>query len=225
MTSEEIQNHFEESCSRRKAFWEGVGKMDSDVLGHLINPAFMGGPQWPSLRQAFITVRRPSTTLVVSDGLSDPFGDPDESSPKDSPNGFGLEFYVESPGNLTNVKESWQFDLVYQVSQLAAEQGNLRAVLKKHGYLTTEVYDVRVPGEFHNAEERTGVFIGLWSREIPAQAVLSLETIDIVNLKLLTLKELEFAAQGGKEEREKLAELFLKQGNPTHSDLGRESVV
>ncbi len=40
-------------------------------------------------------------------------------------NGFGLEFYIETPGNeiaetIHDVKKSWQFQLLYTVSQLAA---------------------------------------------------------------------------------------------------------
>ena len=63
------------SCAARDACWKTVGQVDSDVLSHLINPAFMGGPRWPALRQAFAVVRRPETQTVVlaSDGLSDPW--------------------------------------------------------------------------------------------------------------------------------------------------------
>lgn len=40
-------------------------------------------------------------------------------------NGFGLEFYIETPANeiaetIHDVKKSWQFQLLYTVSQLAA---------------------------------------------------------------------------------------------------------
>ena len=40
-------------------------------------------------------------------------------------NGFGLEFYIETPGSeiaetIHDVKKSWQFQLLYTVSQLAA---------------------------------------------------------------------------------------------------------
>ena len=40
-------------------------------------------------------------------------------------NGFGLEFYIESQSNeipetIHDVKKSWQFQLLYTVSQLAA---------------------------------------------------------------------------------------------------------
>ena len=63
------------SHNARQACWSQVGTVDSDVLSHIINPAFMGGPRWPALRQAFAVIRRPDTQTVVlaSDGLSDPF--------------------------------------------------------------------------------------------------------------------------------------------------------
>ena len=43
-------------------------------------------------------------------------------------NGFGLEFFIETPGNeiaetIHDVKKSWQFQLLYTVSQLAAGGG------------------------------------------------------------------------------------------------------
>ena len=72
------------SCAARAACWNTVGQVDSDVLAHLINPAFMGGPRWPALRQAFCVVRRPETQTVVlaSDGLSDPWdGEPTPAVP------------------------------------------------------------------------------------------------------------------------------------------------
>ena len=63
------------SHKARQACWSIVGQVDSDVLSHIINPTFMGGPRWPALRQAFAVIRRPETQTVVlaSDGLSDPF--------------------------------------------------------------------------------------------------------------------------------------------------------
>ena len=45
--------------------WGRWGAVDSDVLTHLVNPAFMGGPKWPALRQAYRVVRRPDAILVA----------------------------------------------------------------------------------------------------------------------------------------------------------------
>ena len=53
-------------------------------------------------------------------------------------NGFGLEFYIETPGSeiaetIHDVKKSWQFQLLYTVSQLAAgAQIPSQAMQEKH---------------------------------------------------------------------------------------------
>ncbi|KKR30268.1 hypothetical protein A2715_03225 [Candidatus Woesebacteria bacterium RIFCSPHIGHO2_01_FULL_39_32] len=66
----------------RNKFWAAVGKVDSDVFAPLINPAFSGGPKWPSLRQAYRKiVTNDGVLIIASDGLSDPFEDtPDKKS-------------------------------------------------------------------------------------------------------------------------------------------------
>ncbi|MEG1052532.1 MAG: hypothetical protein RSF79_10870, partial [Janthinobacterium sp.] len=66
------------ACAARDAFYGTLGTVDADVLAPLVNPAFMGGPRWPSLRQAWRVIRRPDSIVIASDGLSDPFEDDDD---------------------------------------------------------------------------------------------------------------------------------------------------
>lgn len=82
-----------------------------------------------------------------------------------------------------------------------------------------------VPAEFKNAEGRVGAFIGLPDSLIPGEVQLSLEPVKMVNIKLLTIPELEYVINNGGEGRAKLAGLFLAQGSPTWSTLTRASVV
>ncbi len=54
-----------------------------------------------------------------------PDGGPLLCAGENNVNGFGLEFYIETPANeiaetIHDVKKSWQFQLLYTVSQLAA---------------------------------------------------------------------------------------------------------
>lgn len=63
------------ACAARDAFYASVGDVQPDVIAHAINPAFMGGPRWPALRQAFSVIRRGANTIVASNGLADPFDD------------------------------------------------------------------------------------------------------------------------------------------------------
>ena len=66
------------ACAARDAFYATLGTVDADVLAPLLNPALMGGPRWPSLRQAWRVIRRADSILIASDGLSDPFEDDDD---------------------------------------------------------------------------------------------------------------------------------------------------
>lgn len=232
MKKDEIDEHFKKSCELRDAFWNQVGTSDKDVIAPVINPAFTGGPRWPSLRQAFKVVRCKSTTIIASDGLSDPYDQEDDDPPQECSNGLGLEFYSETFGDLQDVMQSWQFAIVYAVSQNAAHASNYRALLDDLGYISTELYDIPVPDEFKNADGRVGVFLGLPGKlglTGKDEVVLSLETIKIVNVKLLTLRELNFLVANGGEGRKKLADLFTNKADMKNdaavSDLSRKSVV
>lgn len=220
------QEHFDQSCSLREDYWKQVGELHTDVLSHLINPAFMGGAHWPSFRQAFLTVTASDLTIIASDGLSDPFEEADDTGDEEEVNGFELEFYVETPEAIANVKESWQFDLVYQMSQFAASHGNIAGLLEQYGgLLTTELYDIRIPAPFINEQERVGIFLGLEGGRVKSSLMLSLSEIKLVNIKLLTLTELQYVAENGPEGRARLSQLLNEQGNPTYSFLDRPSVI
>lgn len=212
------EEHFDKSCELRSEFWQSVGELDPDVIAHLINPSFMGGPVWPSLRQAFATIRRPDVTIIASDGLSDPYEEGDNDY-----NGLGMEVYVETTPIEGSVQNTWQFQLVYQAAQLMAEQGNVISLLEELTYITTEFYDVDVP--FKTERGTVGAILGLPSTRFNNEVTLSLEAVKMVNIKLLTLAELDYILQHGDEGRVKVAELLIKQGDATLSTLERPSVI
>ncbi|HMQ11023.1 MAG TPA: hypothetical protein PKC21_08340 [Oligoflexia bacterium] len=220
MNHEESLN---QAINLRGEFWNKVGELEQDFLTPIINPSFQGGPQWPSFRQSWRIIKREKTTILASDGLSDPYEDMDTNPKVSAFNGFGLEFFIESPDEFDSIK-SWQFDLIFQASQWAAMEGNLINKIKHFEYISSELHDVKVPEQFKNSEGRVGVFVGLQG-EVPRSLKLPNETISIVNVKLLTRKELDFLASGDNDARLKLLELFIKQGHPTYSSLERESVI
>lgn len=222
---ETYQQHFDLSCELRNKFWQAAGEVDSDVIAHVINPAFMGGPMWPSVRQAFITVRTPERTILASDGLSDPYDNMESVGANAAYNGFGLEVYTVAEVLAVPVQQTWQFQLVYQAAQLMADAGNVVTLLNDMTWITTEFYDVDVPAEFKNAEGRVGAILGLTDDMVPASVKLTLEDVKMVNVKLLTLAELNYVTLNGAEGRNKLAELLMKQENATLSSLSRTSVV
>jgi hypothetical protein len=212
------QEHFDESCELRNEFWQSVGEQDADVIAPIINPAFTGGPSWPSFRQAFTTIRTPDRTIIASDGLSDPYEEGDTDY-----NGLGMEVYVEAEHIEGSVQHTWQFQLAYQAAQLIAEQGNLVNLLEEMTYISTEFYNVDVP--YRTERNTVGAILGLEHATIPDEVTLSLEDVRIVNVKLLTLAELDYIIKNGAEGREQLVKLLKEQGNPTLSSLDRPSVI
>ncbi len=136
----------------RDKFVKGLGVANPDVLAPLINPSFMGGPMWPDLRQAWRVVRRGPNTIVVSDGLSDPFSDEPEPNP-----GFGLEVLAETGDPMPEqMQASWLFDLVYQVSQQCASHGGVRDLIEKLGLLAARIADVGGSAARRNVKQPGG---------------------------------------------------------------------
>ena len=201
----DIRDVLQASFDRREEAWSQWGTVDGDVLSHLINPHFMGGPRWPALRQAFRVVRSPRGILVASDGLSDPF---DSGEGPEDVNGFGLECYALSADPIERVPGSWLFDLVWQMSQFAAQHGDLAALLDDLGVITTELYDVHIPEEHRsqlvNPEGRVGVICGVGEPPIPPGVDGPLSRIRLASVTLLTLSELTYAIERGDSGRREL---------------------
>jgi hypothetical protein len=193
----------------RAAAWRLWGDLEEDVLGHLLNPTFMGGPRWPAARQAYRVARRDAAVLVASDGLTEPF---DAGQGPTGVNGFGLECFAVSSDPIPDLAGSWLLDVVRQVSQLAAGLGDLADRLARGGLLTTEIHDVRIPSEdrhrFVTTEGRVGVMLGLTAPPIPSEIGGPLSGIRLVGVKLLTLEELSFVLDRRDAGRRELAARF-----------------
>lgn len=222
------EEHFDKSAEIRNEFWSKIGTVHPDVVTHIINPAFMGGPAWPSIRQAFLKIDTPTGTIIATDGLSDPYSDFDENPDNQKYNGIGCEFYIECDELIEQfeaLRSSWQFHVLYQAAQLAADNANISGVFDKYTYLSTELYDTNLPDEFINADGRAAVLMGLPSSIVSSRLELSLETVRMVNVKLLTLKELEHIVKNGTNGRNEVVEFIQKQDKPSKSFLERPSVI
>jgi hypothetical protein len=219
------EEHFDASVELRNAYWNAAGTMETDVLAPLINPAFRGGPRWPSLRQAFATIHLPGRTIMATDGLSDPYDDMDTNADNAPYNGFGMEVYISSHVIEEPKGNSWQFQLLQQAAGLVAERGNLVSFLESYTYISTEFADIDVPEEWRNEQGMAGAILGLPDETLPGSVQLSIESVKMVSIKLLTRAELKYVVENGAEARMKLAELLIKQGNATLSSLSRPSVI
>jgi hypothetical protein len=147
------------ACAARDAFYATLGAVDADVLAPLVNPAFMGGPRWPSLRQAWRVIRRNDSILIASDGLSDPFEDDDDVF---VPRGHLLEVCIEAPLSVFNgdpLQASWLFDLIYQVSQNVADHGSIDLLVQRHGSVSMVLDLQDAPKGLEDENEQVGVLL------------------------------------------------------------------
>lgn len=220
-------NHslFDQTIDARNRFWETVGTVDPQVLTHLINPAFMGGPVWPAMRQAFIKVETSDSVILASDGLSDPFDDMKEPN-----QGFSLECYLESDDpalrkSISELNQTWQFHLVYQVAQNFAHHGGIKELLEQYGVLSMEFASINVPAPFLTEDGRVGVLLGLESNKMPNAIAGPAGDISLVSIKVLTPQELDYILQHGAAGRVQLVQLLREQGTYHLSTLHRDSVV
>ncbi len=213
---------FEATCLERDKLYESLGKVDNDVIAHIINPAFMGGPAWPALRQAFSVIRRDDSIIIASNGLSDPFDDLEEVN-----SGFEVEIIAETKSNIDcDIMDSWLFRLVYSVSQQAAQSGQFKTFIDTHNVITMELFAEDDGLEmFQNSNGIVGVMFGVEHPKRPKNIVFPGGNITLVTVQVLTPKELEYVVEHRAEGRNTLHQLFKESGIYHFCDPNRKSLI
>ncbi len=213
----------------RSRFWQSLGQVDADVLTHVFNPAFHGGPAWPALRQAFQRITRDGSTLLVSDGLSDPY--PAGEGPA---TGNGVEVLLETTdpaftGPLHDLSRYWLFDLVYQVAQNVANAGpQVADMLQEYGVLSMSVpFDetLRELTDWVTEDGTAGLLLGAPTPSFPSHVRLPGGDVRLLPLTVLRPAELEFAMAEGARWRQELVERLASVGAYSVMRPDRASVV
>ena len=196
---------FDTTCNARNKLYASFGKVDPDVIAHAINPAFMGGPAWPALRQAFNIIHQGKNTLVISNGLADPFDDVEEKN-----SGFGIEVYAETKEPIEgSISNSNLFKLLYAVAQQAAHSGRMAEFVKKYGVITMELYaDDCGLHDYQNENGMVGVMIGIEHPDLPKQIEFPGGEVILASVQVLTPSELEYVAEFRAEGRNELHKRF-----------------
>jgi hypothetical protein len=183
------------ACAARNAFYATLGAMDADVLAPLVNPAFMGGPRWPSLRQGWRVIRRPDSIIIASDGLSDPFEDDDDVF---VPRGHLLEVCIEAPlaaFDGDQVQASWLFDVIYQISQNVADHGSIDLLLQRHGSVSM-VLDVQdAPEGLEDENEQVGVLLAQGAATLPPSFATPCGEVMLLTATVLQPAELAYISE------------------------------
>lgn len=213
---------YESTCGARDQLYSTLGQVDPDVIAHIINPSFMGGPSWPALRQAFSVIHRGDSTMVISNGLADPFDDMDEIN-----SGFGIEIYAETREQIGDaVSSSAVFNLVYAVSQQVAHSGRFADFIKQYGFITLELYaDDCHLHDFQNEHGMVGVIIGMEHPEIPKFVQFPGGEVLLASVQILTPNELRYAAEYREEGRKALDKGFKETGSFHYISKNRKSLI
>lgn len=218
----------EKTFEIRDAHWASIGKVDNDVIGHAISPQLMGGPAWPTTRQAYRVIRLADGSIIVAtDGMSDPYDD--EDAPAE--NGFGMELFVHTkgidpahaskPGDVSRITKSWAFELLSHVAGTVADAGGIMPQLQKHGVLSMELPGVsqssaiapQLPKHFFTDDDSIGILLGTPVQGFSAAiADMPLSPVTLVPITVVTAEELAQLREGGAAARKKLVDQRLASG-------------
>lgn len=215
--------------------WESIGTIERDVIGHVISPQFLGGPAWPSTRQAYRVVHRPDSVILATEGLSDPFDDVEGMG-----NGFGLELFLETAhlpdalqtrqAEVTAYARSWAFDILRTVATTVANAGGIAAQLERYGVLSLELPGAsesahliaQLPPAYVTDDDAVGVLVGAPLPDFATDVRdMPLSPVSLVPVVLITAAELEGVRAGGRQAREALAEKLSANVNGHRSALDR----
>lgn len=220
-------------------FWAAIGDVEPDVVSHLINPAFMGGPRWPGLRQAYRVIRRNGSTIIATDGLADPFDELEADG-----NGFGMELFLETadlppalrgaPGDMGRIAETWAMALLVHLARQVAQAGGVTDKLDRMGVLSSESGGVsnspalsgQVPSRFITEDDSVGVLIGRPQPDFPDRIDdMPLSPVRITPIVLLTADELEAVRSGGAAKRTEIADKLAASPTGHRCAFGRPSMA
>jgi hypothetical protein len=200
----------------RESVWRGLGELDETA----IVPIVPGGPEWPGQRQAWRVIHRTGRrTLLVTDGLSDPFPGQDVPSA-----GFGLELALETDEPVKGVEGHWTFLLLQRVADEVAEHERVRKAALT-GLLTMEVSGKGMPKSLVTQDGRVGVLLGLPSSTLPQHLTTPAGEVRLVTVKALLPAELIYRVPHGKQGRDEIARRFLESGEEHLSRVKRRAVV
>lgn len=207
------RERWERITSARDAFWHTLGTLDSSII-----PIAAGGA-WPGHRQVWRVILRPhGHTLLVTDGLSDPFIHSEAPSV-----GFGLELVLETDTAMKQVYTSWPTQLLRWVSHEVAAHEHVREGVKA-GLFSMEVSGQDMPKSLLTAEGRVGVLLGLPSPSLPSHFDMPDGPVQLITVTTLLPSELRFLLAHGEHGGAELARLFQQAGQWPLSRIRRTPV-
>ncbi len=222
---QDYQQSLKNAQAARLSYYQSLGTDVFEPRSPLETPIISNSPPWPA-QQAWRKIQNATNTILVTDGLSNPF-------PKRSfNNGFDIEILVETTDPiLENYESTWLFHVLFQVSQNAAYHAGFRKLIDQHQIGMLEIASIPELQPFQNETGNIGIFLGLHTglkhdtvEYVSAHNDQTTNAL-IVSAKLLTLPEFNYARHNEAIGYQLLRERFLSQNSNHISSLKRESVI
>lgn len=208
-----IQN----AISLRHAAYGNFGEMNAEVLERGSETGHAASHTWPAHPSQYRLIHTPDTTVIITDGLSDPFREPARDLDLEF-NGFSLELYAEFQGrhSLEELDGHYCFNMLGQVCNAVTGLGNFSEVMDQYGYVGLNLYGGGAFPEAYNGPHGVfGVFVGGKSAAVPHEITLNLEKVRLVSVRLLTHAQLIEATDRdtGGAYRDRLQAEFTSDGS------------
>ncbi len=211
-----------ESIRARWVFWSETGDLAPDLIMPQVNPIYKNVPAWPSDRLAFLTVERDHSTVIATDGLSDPFESGNQGS-----QGYGVEFFMDlAERPLSEQSRTIAVETLMTAAYNTVARGGLDDLLDDHGVFSMEFPESDLPGTHLTADGSSGVLLGGPLADFSEEPILGpLGDIEIVSITLLTGKETEYIRREGASARAEIAQNLLEAGIGHRTVVGRPSII
>lgn len=207
------------STARHKAIDNLFGS-SAFPLTSLMGP-MNDGPEWPS-DASWLALNHAGNACIISDGLSDPWIEPDRSV-----TGLELEVFVETPDisapeeeALMSLTDRWLFPMTAEISHTLASYPRLCQKL-----LAGEPLSLRF--NIDHVKDGRGLLGVLLHKpqKLPGLMLVPGGQIQLIAATLLTPTELSWLVGKGLEGRQQLMRELYKAGVDHRSVLNRSSVV
>jgi len=210
----------ERAADSRRLAVERAFQAEVFALTSLMGP-ISEGPEWPS-DAAWLAFQHAACAGIVSDGLSDPWVDPDKPS-----TGLGVEVFVESPdialpagASLMGLADTWLFPMTAEISHTLASYPRLCGKLLADEPLALRFNIVHIK----DGRGLVGALLHA-PRTMPAILNTASGPVKLIAATLLTGEELIWLGGKGESGRRQLLEKLYDAGIGSRSLSQRKSVV
>ena len=213
----------EEAMALREQRFREIGEVYEDVFASMIHPEENGVFSWPANPPRFRAIHTPGSTVIISDGLSDPFRNT-ARDPELVYNGFSVELFVELEGHVEfgDLISHFSLNMLGQVVQVALGHGQFSELFDQFRYLSMSLYGAQqFPEAYHGPHSTYGVLIGGPSPFVPDKVQLNIEEITLLSVRLIEADQLAAATKRdtGAEYRRGLVKSFQEAGSHSYTPL------